>query len=332
MIKTTCLINSFNYKSYVGEAIESVLSQTHPFDEIIVVDDASTDGSDTFLRSEYGQNPNVRIIIHEKNQGQLEAITTGFLASTGDLIFFLDADDIYHSQYLEIALSIYNDNPVCDFIFCRLGDFQSTKDAYQSPSQDQIYRYKDYIKDFGYSVILTAEEHAFVGCPTSGNSIWRKYLDKILPCRYIGEYRIYADNCVVLGSSILGARKFYLDIQLVGYRKHGKNETHNIFYLDRFRLYQNAITTVRLINFLSQKESLDLTQISRFAPYEFKTIDFPTWRLFWTYVKIMLRNPSSVPFSQWQFSKFYGIVIMLKHMLIRSKRSNILSNRFQDSK
>jgi len=217
--RTTCLITSFNYKNYVGEAIESALSQTHPFDEIIVVDDASPDGSGDLLQDCYGQNPKVKIIIHEQNQGEIAATTTGFLQSTGDIIFFLDSDDIYHPQYLETALSIYKENPVCDFIFCQLGRFQSTKDAYQPPSQPQISQYKDYIKDRGYSLILTAEEHIFVGGPTSGNSIRRKYLDKILPCNYVGDYRIYADNCVVLGSSILGARKFCLDIPLVGYRK-----------------------------------------------------------------------------------------------------------------
>ena len=325
-MKTTCLITSFNYKNYVGEAIESALSQTHPFDEIIVVDDASSDGSGKVLQDGYGHNTKVKIIIHEHNQGEIAATTTGFLQSSGDIIFFLDSDDIYHPQYLETALSIYNDNPVCDFIFCQLGRFQSTKDVYQAPSESQISQYKDYIRDRGYSLILTVEEHAFVGSSTSGNSIRRKYLDKIIPCSYIGDYRIYADNCVVLGSSILGARKFYLDIPLVGYRKHGKNESHNIFYLDRFRLYQNGVTTVRLIKFLSQETNLDLAQISRFAPYEFKTIDYPTWELFFIYFKIMLRNPSSVPFTpQWQFSKLHGLAMMLKHMLTRHQRSSLRS-------
>jgi len=327
-MKTTCLITSFNYKNYIGEAIESALSQTYPFDEIIVVDDASSDGSGKILQDVYGHNIKVKIIIHEHNQGEIAATTTGFLQSSGDIIFFLDSDDIYHPQYLETALSIYNDNPACDFIFCQLGRFQSTKDVYQSPSESQISQYKDYIKDRGYSLILTAEEHAFVGSPTSGNSIRRKYLDKILPCSYIGDYRIYADNCVVLGSSILGARKFYLDIPLVGYRKHDKNESHNIFYLDRLRLYQNQVTTVRLLTFLSQKTNLDLSQISRFAPYEFKTIDYPTWELFFIYLKIMFRNPSSVPFTpQWQFSKLNGLAMMLKHMLTRHQRSSPLCSK-----
>ncbi len=323
-IKTTCLITNFNYKHYVGEAIESALSQTHPFDEIIVVDDASTDGSSVILQEHYAQNSNVKIIIHEHNQGELAATTTGFLQSTGDLIFFLDSDDLYHSRYLEIALNIYRENPACGFLFCKLGTFRYTKDSYQAPSQSQISQYKNYIQDRGYSLILTIEEHMFVGSPTSGNSIQRKYLSEILPCNSIGGYRIYADNCIVLGSSILGARKLYLDIPLIGYRQHNKNESNNIFYLDRFRYYQNQVTTIRLIKSLSQKMNLDIAQISRLVPYEFKTIDYPTWELFIIYLKIMLRNPSSIPFTPaLGASKLYGLGMMLKHMLTRRKSSNL---------
>ncbi|WP_055076519.1 glycosyltransferase family 2 protein [Pseudanabaena sp. 'Roaring Creek'] len=322
MIKTTCLINSFNYKNYVGEAIESALSQTHPFDEIIVVDDASSDGSGDFLQSEYEQNPNVKIIVHEKNKGQLEAVTTGFLQSTGDIIFFLDADDIYHPQYLETALKIYSDNYNCDFLFCKMGCFQFSQENYTPPSQLQFSHYKDYVQNRGYSAILTLEEYAFVGSPNSGNSIRREYLREILPCTCIGGYRMWTDNCVLFGSSILGARKFFIDLPLVGYRRHSENESNNSFYLDRFKYYQSQFATIRFFTFMIEKANLDSLQISRLAPYEFKTIDNPTWELFFTYLKIMLRNPSSVPLvSPWIPSKFYGFAIMLKHMLKTSKRS-----------
>ena len=326
IIRSTCLINSYNYRDYVGEAIESALSQTHPFDEIIVVDDASTDGSSELLQDRYKQNSKVKIIIHEQNQGQLGASTTGFLRSIGDVIFFLDADDIYHPQYLETALNIYNDNPSCGFLSSAMGLFQYTKDNYQAPSQLQISEYKDYTQDRGYSIILTVEEHTFVGSPSSGNSIRRDYLDEILPCTCIGGYRMYTDNCVIFGSSILGARKFSINLPLVGYRKHGKSVMDNAFYLDRFRYYESQIATVRLLTFLSRKKNLDLSQISRFAPYEFKTIDYPTWELFFVYLNIMLRNPSSVPLTpQWQFSKLNGLAMMLKHMLTRHQRSSLRS-------
>ncbi len=323
-LKTTCLINNFNYKDYVCEAIDSALSQTHPFDEIIVVDDASTDGSITILQELYGKNSNVKIIIHEQNQGQLAAVTTGFLQSTGDVIFFLDADDIYHHQYLETALNIYNSNPICGFLSCHMENFKWNKDAYRGPSPSQIAEYKKYTQDRGYSLIITLEEHIFVGNPMSGNSIRRNYLSKILPCTCIDDYRMWTDNCIVFGSSIFGARKFFVDLPFIGYRRHGNNDSNNSFYLDRFKFYQNQVATIRLFTFWIGKTNLDVSQISRLAPYEFKTIDYPTWELFFIYLKIMLRNPSSVPFTpQWRLSKLHGLSMMLKHMLTRYKNANL---------
>jgi glycosyltransferase involved in cell wall biosynthesis len=321
-MKATCLINNYNYENYVCEAIESALSQTHPFDEIIVIDDASTDGSINLLQEKYGSNSSIKIIIQEKNQGQLAAITAGFLLSTGNVIFCLDADDLYHPQYLEIALSIYKSYPNCGFLHSKMGIFDCLKQNYQPPSHEQIEQFSHYIRDCGYSIILTLEEQRFVGSASSGNSIHRDYLSEILPCTCIGDYRLWTDNCVVFGSSILGARKFFIDLQLVAYRSHGNNgfmNSSNSYIQNRFKFYQNQVALTRLFNYLSQKNNLTGDLISRNAIYEFKTIDYPTWDLFFAYLRIMMRSPSSIPHVPLGLlNKFYGLGIMLKHMLARN--------------
>jgi glycosyltransferase involved in cell wall biosynthesis len=321
-MKTTCLINNYNYKEYICEAIESALLQTYPFDEVIVVDDASTDGSATLIKEKYGLNSSIKIILKKNNEGQLAAATTGFLESKGDIIFFLDADDFYHPQYLEIALNIYKENPVCGFLYCEMGLFSHIRNNYQAPSQSQISQYKSYLQDCGYSIILVMEEQRFVGSPSSGNSIQRKYLSEILPCPYIEYDRIWTDNCVVFGSSVLGARKFLIKIPLVGYRLHDQNaflNNPNKKEKDRFSFYRNQVAVVQLITFLSHKINYTNSLLVRNAPYEFKTIDSPTWNLFFTYLRIMMRSPSSIPHVPLGFlNKFYGLGIMLKHMLARN--------------
>jgi glycosyltransferase involved in cell wall biosynthesis len=320
-MKTTCLINNYNYKDYICEAIESALLQTYPFDEIIVVDDASTDGSVNLIKEKYGLNSSIELIPKKNNEGQLAAATTGFLQSKGDIIFFLDADDFYHPQYLEIALKIYKENPICGFLYCEMGIFSNIRNNYQTPSQSQISNYKSYLQDCGYSIILVMEEQRFVGSPSSGNSIQRKYLSKILPCPYIEYDRIWTDNCVVFGSSILGARKFLIKIPLVAYRLHDKNaflNNPNRKDYERFNFYQNQIAIIQLITFLSHKMNYSRDLLVRSAPYEFKTIDNPTWDLFFDYLKIMFRISSSVPFSpSGRSSKLHGLKIMLKHMIIQ---------------
>jgi glycosyltransferase involved in cell wall biosynthesis len=315
------LINNYNYACYLSEAIDSVLNQTYSPVEIIVVDDASTDGSLTLIKEKYVLNSNFKVIAKEKNEGQLSAINNGFINSLGDIIFFLDSDDFFHSQYLEIAVNIYNNKPECGFLSCEMGIFKHVEQIYQPPSQEQITKSSEHIRDCGYSMILTLEEQWYVGSPTSGNSIRREYLSNILPCNYLGNYRIPADNCVVYGASIIGARKFFIGLPLVAYRMHGKNDSLTASFLkDRFKLYQNQIALTQLFTFLCHRMNYTQPFISRNAPYEFKTIEHPTWELFFIYIKIIMRSPSSIPYSPSGIlrNKFHGFSIMLKHMFIQN--------------
>ena len=114
-MKTTCLINNYNYGHYLAEAVNSVLNQTVKFDEIIIVDDASTDNSQETI-AQLTRETNIKYIFKPKNQGQLSSFNEGFLAAMGDIIFFLDADDIYDSQYLEKSLDFYKKYSECDFL------------------------------------------------------------------------------------------------------------------------------------------------------------------------------------------------------------------------
>src|SRR5215510_4209515 len=90
--KTSCLISNYNYKRYIADAVDSALAQTAPLDEIIIVDDGSTDGSQEFIRDRY-YHPKIQLITKE-NGGQLSCFNEGFRVATGDVIFFLDADDV----------------------------------------------------------------------------------------------------------------------------------------------------------------------------------------------------------------------------------------------
>lgn len=214
-MRTTCLINSYNYSKYVVAAIDSALRQTVPFDEIIIVDDGSTDESVNKIREQYGANEKIRLITKE-NQGQLSCFVEGFLASTGDIIFFLDADDMYTETYLEKALRFYADNMECDFLFCGLREF--------GQSDKVILRYNKN-RDLGYSIFNTLYRRKWLGAPTSAISLRRSILSKILPIpqEYYEDWRVRADDCLVWGASLFGGRKYYLAEPLLLYRVHGEN-------------------------------------------------------------------------------------------------------------
>ncbi len=82
------IVNNYNYGRFLAEAIESALSQTYANTEVIVVDDGSTDNSRDIIASYKDQI----IPVLKENGGQASAFNAGFQASSGEVIFFLDAD------------------------------------------------------------------------------------------------------------------------------------------------------------------------------------------------------------------------------------------------
>ena len=95
--KVSVIIPNFNYADFVGEAIQSVLKQTYQNTEIIVVNNGSTDNSLEILRS-FGDKI---LIVDQANLGQSGARNAGLAKSTGELIAFLDADDLWEPKKLE---------------------------------------------------------------------------------------------------------------------------------------------------------------------------------------------------------------------------------------
>src|SRR2546422_9955025 len=96
----TIIVNNYNYGRFLREAVDSALNQTYRNTEVIVVDDGSTDGSPEIIAS-YGD----RIIpVLKQNGGQNSALNAGFSLSRGDVILFLDSDDVLVPTAVEAAL------------------------------------------------------------------------------------------------------------------------------------------------------------------------------------------------------------------------------------
>ena len=105
------VIPCYNQGRFLREAIESVLHQTYPAAEIVVVNDGSTDDTATVARSYEG----VRYI-EQRNQGAPAARNTGVSSSTGDLLVFLDADDRLQPHALATGVESLTANPEWAFV------------------------------------------------------------------------------------------------------------------------------------------------------------------------------------------------------------------------
>lgn len=233
-MKTSVIITNYNYRRFVFSAIESVLQQTMIPDEVIIVDDGSCDDSLDIIE-QYRSCPRVKII-SKANGGQLSAFNAGYTETTGDLIFFLDADDIYAESYVEEACHYYEKHPECDFLYVGFEEFGTVEREMLAFPHDV---------DHGYSVADVFFNGIWIGGPTSTNSMRRAVLDKILPLNLEESWRICADNCFVHGASLVGARKHYYNNSLIKYRVHANNGYYHRLidhdYIYRIMLKHNVL-------------------------------------------------------------------------------------------
>jgi glycosyltransferase involved in cell wall biosynthesis len=133
------IIPCYNQGHFLGEAIESVLLQTHAHFEIIVVDDGSRDSTAEVST----RHPDVKYV-RQGNQGQSAARNVGARASKGDYLVFLDADDRLLPNAFEVGLRCLDDHPESVFAsgFVRLiaTDGSSLPDPEQSCIESDHYR------------------------------------------------------------------------------------------------------------------------------------------------------------------------------------------------
>jgi glycosyltransferase involved in cell wall biosynthesis len=102
-MRISTIIPVCNGEPYIGPALDSVFGQTLPPDEVVVVDDGSTDNTpDTLRRYAEQQAKGRMIVISQKNLGTGHALNAGVSAATGDALAFLDADDLWEPDKLEI--------------------------------------------------------------------------------------------------------------------------------------------------------------------------------------------------------------------------------------
>ncbi len=105
----------YNRQAYIQRAIESVLYQSYDNWELITVDDGSEDYSPYLLEIYKAYSPKIKVV-HQNHKRLPAARNNGIKNSTGSLITFLDSDDEFTKEHLEIRINYLNKNPEIDLL------------------------------------------------------------------------------------------------------------------------------------------------------------------------------------------------------------------------
>ncbi len=119
MPSVSCIMPVYNGERFLSEALDSILSQTCPPCEIIVVDDGSTDRTEG-VAGRYSKH--IRCA-RQANQGAASAKNHGLSEARGEYVAFLDADDIWHPRKLEHQLIRMRERPAIDLCFTQFQNF-----------------------------------------------------------------------------------------------------------------------------------------------------------------------------------------------------------------
>lgn len=132
------VIPTYNRLGYLMEALESVFRQSRPPDEVIVVDDGSTDGTEEAI-TELGHR--VRYL-RQRNAGPGAARNRGLRAVQGEWITFLDSDDLWMPDTVARQIEFCERNPGLDFVFGLMALFDATSEASEPEILDRsVYAY-----------------------------------------------------------------------------------------------------------------------------------------------------------------------------------------------
>lgn len=207
------IINNYNYGRFLPDAIASALRQTYDRVEVLVVDDGSTDHSREIVAS-YGDQI---IPILKENGGQASALNAGFARSRGDIIIFLDADDLLLPDIASQVVDAVRSNPA------------AVRAQYRMEVVDALGQPTGVLKPPRHVAIPSGnlQRHVLTfpadlpWLPTSGNAFSARVLRQIFPMPE-PNFRILADFYLSHLTPLFGP---VISIDRVGayYRVHGSN-------------------------------------------------------------------------------------------------------------
>ena len=145
---------AYNAEKYIGEAIESVFAQTYDNWELIIIDDGSTDGTKDIAEKYVILDKRIKYY-YQENQRMASARNKGINNSSGEYIAFLDADNIFSSDKLDIQVKFLEENPWCGLVYGKILHFYGE-------DKNRFYKNKIEDKDASGDIFLLLLKNNFI--------------------------------------------------------------------------------------------------------------------------------------------------------------------------
>lgn len=218
-MKTSVLINNYNYGRFLDDCLKSLINQSDPPNEIILYDDGSNDNSlevaskykgvKIISKENYGKKPSF-------NQGN--AIYRAFLESRGEIIFLLDSDDFFDHRKVEFVKRKFQSN----------NNLVLVQNAFFQWKENQIEKVSDFsVKNINYLELYYKRKWTGFFNPTSCLSFRRSYLKEILPIKEDKNWRVWPDVRLSRMAPFYGEVEC-LSEPLTYYRKHGSSDSDSM--------------------------------------------------------------------------------------------------------
>jgi len=219
--RVSACMAAFNGAMFIDAQLRSILDQLHAQDEIVIVDDLSSDA--TVVRVAGMADPRIRLLKHAQNLGVVPTFEDALRCATGDLLFLCDDDDIWAPTKVSSFLGAFYARPDVEVVTSKVRPID--EDGRKLPDS-RVNRYGRFLPGFWQNVF----KNHYQG---SAMAIRASLLGRVLPFpRYPS---LQHDAWIGTRSELAGNQAVFIDEELLFYRRHSRNASQAKTKLDQLR-------------------------------------------------------------------------------------------------
>lgn len=255
--KVSVILCTYNGEKYIEEQLNSILDQTRLPDEIVIVDDRSSDNTvSSIVNLLQNSKVNFQIHINETNLGVVKNFEKGMRLSTGDILFTCDQDDVWVKHKIERILNEFDNNPRCLLAFSDA--ILVNKDRISFPYRlwdvsrviPEVFDQKRYYDELLKKRVVTGATMA----------IRRELFEKTTP---FPEESWLHDGWLAINAPLHGDMVAIRE-PLIEYRQHGENSVgaSKLNFIGKIKRYTTNLRSMESMDIQICKEYVDFLNIS----------------------------------------------------------------------